>query len=654
VFRQVDALLSANPQQKGYPLVLTRNSFLLLLVAGILAIPLTWGLLPLVHPNKIPVSLDLKTDGQVQLCWGEIPQQAITLAPEDKPTLHRLEIVATGEKNEQSHNSEVWVQGIWDEGERPISLSALSLDEGWEVRDGVPLSYRNQPATLTWQGTIAGGLKLQLGRHDWSGEALIRWDGEEQTFDLYSPTPQSQIVKLQVQEKRYWKGELPPQRIENLRLRFDGIADGTIVRLTVGSDPPQEWTAQTFTKGDSQVRGLEVEQVGQERRFHVASAPGEIQLPGFVPTVPPRFKVFQALWTWLGLAALLAAVLLAASRAYAALGAMPDADQESTLPVPAARDMIFARLPQRTLLGQALLSWLLATLLAAAASAVITSQFPYTGWQKAVWLSLEVNVPDWSHPPSPMQVSWDGNASDSLPVIWENRGDYTFVGIRPLSGSQPLKIGWIDTDQGPVPREHLKLPPGWELRDDQRALHITGPGLLGLLGTYHTITLTFEAGPGTGTVEVVWLDQQTVVDLSAQPPGPYRVSFDLPLTYRGWVLLPPQPLERIGLQLGNGDSSYSLHEVTLFDQVRQIWPASALAAGQLQGEGCHLAMQEGDLLVETKQSASCVLEVPNLQAINVVPILVRLFIWASITIVGLVGLGLLSYLTRILRRWEAG
>jgi hypothetical protein len=641
-----------------YKLVLTKRGFIpLLLAAGVLAIPLTWSIL-LIRSNKTPVSLELQTsqDGEVQLRWGEIPQQVITLVPEDKPTPHRLEVVATGEKNERSHGSEVWILGLWDEGKMWIPPSALSLGEGWEMRDGVPLSFRDQPSTLTWQG-VTNGLRLQFLRHDRSGKALIRWDEEEITLDLYAPTPQSQFMEfndINRQRTRYWKGELPPQLIENLWLHFgEGITEGAIVRLTVGSNPPQEWAAQTLAEGTAQ--GLEVEQAGQGLRFHVVSAPGEIRLPGFVPIVPGRFKVSQTFWTWLGLTALLAAMLLAASRIYAKFSATPDIGQESALPVPAAGDMILPHLPQRSLLRQMLLPWLLVTPLVAAASAIITSQLLlYAGWQKGVWLSVEVNASDWSHPPPSIQVSYNGNPSDSLPILWENRGDYTFVGIRPLSGTQSLKILWIDTDQGPVPPGQLKLPSWWELREDVRALLVTGPGLLGLPGTYHTITLTFEAGPGTGAVEIVWLDQQTVVDLSAQPPGPYQVQFDLPPIYRGWALLPPQPIEQISLHLGNDDTSYSLRELFLLDEVQQVWPASALVTGQLRGEGCHLAVQGDGLLVEKRQSASCTLALPNMQAMNVVLVPGRLFIWASITILGLSGLGLLSYLAGIFRRWEAG
>ncbi len=99
---------------------------------------------------------------------------------------HRLEIVATGQKNPASQGSEVWVTGLFLNNGTQVDTADFQLDGKWEMRNGVPLSYQQQPATLRWQGMVDGDVKLRLLSHPWSGVVAINWDGVSQTVDLYA------------------------------------------------------------------------------------------------------------------------------------------------------------------------------------------------------------------------------------------------------------------------------------------------------------------------------------------------------------------------------------------------------------------------------------------------------------------------------------
>ncbi len=65
-----------------------------------------------------------------------------------------------------------------------------------------------------------------------------------------------------------------------------------------------------------------------------------------------------------------------------------------------SKGIIPSNLAQRTFLGPTLLSWLLVTPLVMIVAWVITSQFLlYMGWQKATWLSIEINASNDEAPP---------------------------------------------------------------------------------------------------------------------------------------------------------------------------------------------------------------------------------------------------------------
>ena len=107
-----------------------------------------------------------------------------------------LEIVATGEKNPVAKGSEVRVEGIKRTGGEPIPLSEIDLDEGWEIRNGLPVSYQLQPATLRWKGAVERRLKVSFISNPRSGIVLVRLNGEEKRIDLYSQNSSGKTLTL--------------------------------------------------------------------------------------------------------------------------------------------------------------------------------------------------------------------------------------------------------------------------------------------------------------------------------------------------------------------------------------------------------------------------------------------------------------------------
>lgn len=122
----------------------------------------------------------------------------VVVIPSGPPLPHRLEIVATGRKNPASQGSEVWVPAIRDTDGGAIPSSELQLGAGWEVRDGVPVSLRHQPAVLKWRGGAEGDVTIVLGAHPWSGIAAVRLDGFTREVDLYADVPGQEVLSGRV------------------------------------------------------------------------------------------------------------------------------------------------------------------------------------------------------------------------------------------------------------------------------------------------------------------------------------------------------------------------------------------------------------------------------------------------------------------------
>lgn len=101
--------------------------------------------------------------------------------------LHRLELTALGQRNPAAQASQVWVIGLRRPDGSAVPLADLQPSGDWRLQDGKLAALGSQPATLRWEGGLAGDPTLLLLTHRWSGLAEVRWDDQAQTVDLFSP-----------------------------------------------------------------------------------------------------------------------------------------------------------------------------------------------------------------------------------------------------------------------------------------------------------------------------------------------------------------------------------------------------------------------------------------------------------------------------------
>ena len=148
-----------------------------------------------------------------------------------------LEVVATGESG-FDENSEVWLgSAVWPDGSNLPLDNFVADGPGWgkhEVEwDGknrqVWASRTNQPAMLRWQGDAIGPLTLVFAEHSKGGPGLIRWNGQEQEFNLYAPELGLKGITLSTGEPVVWRAELPLTALgREISLRSEADANGNL------------------------------------------------------------------------------------------------------------------------------------------------------------------------------------------------------------------------------------------------------------------------------------------------------------------------------------------------------------------------------------------------------------------------------------------
>ena len=137
----------------------------------------------------------------------------IKAAPSVWPSHHRIVLTATGERNLNAQGSEVWVVRI-PNAEATNITGHVVTSEGWEQRPTGLVSFQQQPATLTWEGWVAGNSTFDLLTHPWSGMVRVEIDGTVNTIDLY--TENSGILSLDIHQ---------PTPVDHWLQTFSSVAD---------------------------------------------------------------------------------------------------------------------------------------------------------------------------------------------------------------------------------------------------------------------------------------------------------------------------------------------------------------------------------------------------------------------------------------------
>jgi len=103
-------------------------------------------------------------------------------------------ITALGEKSPDAASSEVWIAGAPD----GVDLGALAASSttplGWEQRGQTLVSYRDQPATISFHGVLKPEDQFLFGRHHWSGRVRVEINGQARDYDLHSPEPTTPLA----------------------------------------------------------------------------------------------------------------------------------------------------------------------------------------------------------------------------------------------------------------------------------------------------------------------------------------------------------------------------------------------------------------------------------------------------------------------------
>jgi hypothetical protein len=256
--------------------------------------------------------------------------------------------------------------------------------------------------------------------------------------------------------------------------------------------------------------------------------------------------------------------------------------------------------------------WACAGLLTMAVAAPVTSTtIRFIGLARSTWLRIVVDA-DQPSPPR-LHVAYGDHPDEALPVAWEAAERSTLLG---LNTDGPARLLAIDTDRGPAPPWLVQTwAPHWERVANPPALLVRGPGIVEILGSFRRLTLTFEPAPAT--VHIGWLDRHETVPLAGRP-GPSSVTLTIPAVHRGWVLLPPRPIERLAIGSDEAGRGFSLLDATLRGAQPQAWSASSGLDGVVRAGG------------EVALAA--------LRPLNHVSIWVRLAIWSLVTACGLLGL----------------
>ncbi len=97
-----------------------------------------------------------------------------------------VEISSLGTHSKASQGAEVWAKLVVDG--RSVELGETDAGPTWIAEHGYLITPINSPPDrIEWNGHYRRSVQLQLYTHPWSGQARVRWPGNERTLDLYSP-----------------------------------------------------------------------------------------------------------------------------------------------------------------------------------------------------------------------------------------------------------------------------------------------------------------------------------------------------------------------------------------------------------------------------------------------------------------------------------
>ncbi|WP_201864666.1 DUF6020 family protein [Microvirga soli] len=152
-----------------------------------------------IRPRDVAISLLLGV--LTVLCWPVVPWRV------DVPV--NITITALGTSNPSSQSTEVWISALPSDMKRSALRTKAKPKNSWELREGSLVSYRYQPARITWNGALPQDAEFVFARHGWSGQVAVEINGLKRTYDLFASGPSgSQIVNISefpVEPRTNWR-----------------------------------------------------------------------------------------------------------------------------------------------------------------------------------------------------------------------------------------------------------------------------------------------------------------------------------------------------------------------------------------------------------------------------------------------------------------
>ena len=134
------------------------------------------------------------------LVLGFVAVLAWPVLPWSSSNLYEIAITATGDRDARSKGSEVWLTGLPEGMDADAFLKSATTPLGWERRGDALFSYRDQPSTLRFHGTLARDAAFTFVRQGWSGGVTIEINGAARTEDLFDPDPAGKVLVVGLRE----------------------------------------------------------------------------------------------------------------------------------------------------------------------------------------------------------------------------------------------------------------------------------------------------------------------------------------------------------------------------------------------------------------------------------------------------------------------
>ena len=115
----------------------------------------------------------------------------------------KINITAVGtsvEMKEGQKGTEVWLHKV-TVNNKQVNLEEILPTEGWENRDGVLLSYQNQPNTLTLEFSNVKNITMKFLSHPWSGTVIVDNGLQKEQLDLFNPDMAGSYIDLTLNGK---------------------------------------------------------------------------------------------------------------------------------------------------------------------------------------------------------------------------------------------------------------------------------------------------------------------------------------------------------------------------------------------------------------------------------------------------------------------